>query len=96
MKAINQIILEGEIVALPKKNEFTVEYIRNYPKDSKILFATENYRVVMPEMMAKNIGRFIEKGRGVRIVGNLGKRNKGVIINAEHIEFKPNFKKTTD
>lgn len=89
MNALNSLIMEGEIVALPKENEFTLEYIRNYPKDSPNLFGTENFRVVVPQSMAERLGDAIEIGRGVRIVGNLGKRNKSVIINAEHIEFKP-------
>ena len=88
-RALNSIILEGEIVALPKKNEFTLEYIRKYPKDSPNLFGTENFRVVVPKVYAEMVSEHLTIGRGVRIVGNLGKRNKSVIINAEHIEFKP-------
>ena len=52
---------------------------------------------------AENCNEFLKKGRGVRVVGRLkqerwestGSKHSKIIIVAEHVEFKPNFKTPT-
>ena len=52
---------------------------------------------------AENCNEFLKKGRGVRVVGRLkqerwestGSKHSKIIIIAEHVEFKPNFKAPT-
>jgi single-strand DNA-binding protein len=55
--------------------------------------------------LAENCNNLGRKGRGVRVVGRLkqerwtgndGKQHSKIAIVAEHVEFRPEFKKETD
>ena len=60
------------------------------------------YEVSTWTRLAEVCGEYLKKGRGVRVVGRLkqdrwtdadGKPHSRIFIVAEHVEFKPQFKK---
>ena len=60
------------------------------------------YEVSTWTRLAEVCGEYLKKGRGVRVVGRLkqdrwtdadGKPHSRIFIAAEHVEFKPQFKK---
>jgi single-strand DNA-binding protein len=83
---------------------FTVASQRCYKQDEKFEKEVSCFDVTTQSRLAEICGEYLKKGRGVRIVGRLkqvlGPQGEDglhvpakVIIVAEHVEFKPDFKK---
>ena len=81
---------------------FSVASNRFYRKDGNIEKEVSFFDVETWSKLAENCYNFGHKGRGVRVVGRLkqdrwtgddGKTRSKVTIVAEHVEFRPEFKK---
>lgn len=112
MNALNQIIIEGNVVRQPEKKEF-----QNGIKVCTVPIAVNRYYKTQNGQSAEEVSFFdistfgqladacekwCPKGRGIRVVGRLkqdswkneeGKTRTKISIIAEHVEFKPFFKK---
>ena len=112
MNALNQIIVEGNVVRQPESHtipsgthtcSFPIAVNRFYKsaggdKTQEVSF----FDIDTYGSLADACVKWCPKGRGVRIVGRLkqdrwktdeGKQKSRVHIIAEHVEFKPVFKK---
>jgi single-strand DNA-binding protein len=83
---------------------FSVASNRFYKQDSGLEKEVSFFDVETWAKLAENCGSLGRKGRGVRVVGRLkqerwndseGKPRSKVKIVAEHVEFRPEFKKDT-
>jgi single-strand DNA-binding protein len=110
MNNLNSIILEGnltrdpELTATPKGTpvcNFGVASNRFFKQDDERKKEVSFFNVETWAKNAENCSEYLEKGRGVRVVGRLkqdrwvgkdGKNRERVKIVAEHVEFKPQFK----
>lgn len=82
---------------------FAVASNRYFKQDNEYEQETSFFDVETWSKLAENCGNLGRKGRGVRVVGRLkqdrwndpeGKAHSKVKIIAEHVEFRPDFKKT--
>ncbi|MBD3277140.1 MAG: single-stranded DNA-binding protein [Candidatus Aegiribacteria sp.] len=102
MNNLNSILLEGEI--LPgqwieendhgvKVYKASVKSVRRYKKDT----FTETEETTVPievySRLAETCAEYLSAGKGVRVVGRLAQRESSHVVVAEHVEFKPDFKK---
>ena len=81
---------------------FSLASNRFYKQDSQLEKEVSFFDVETWSKLAENCYNFGHKGRGVRVVGRLkqdrwtgsdGKAHSRVTIVAEHVEFRPEFKK---
>jgi single-strand DNA-binding protein len=81
---------------------FQIASSRFFKQDSGLEKEVSYFNVQSWAKLAENVSNLGRKGRGVRVVGRLkqerwedsqGKAQSKVIIVAEHIEFRPEFKK---
>lgn len=81
---------------------FSVASNRFFKQDSELEKEVSFFDVETWSRLAENCGNLGKKGRGVRVVGRLkqerwtdgeGKTKSHVKIVAEHVEFRPDFKK---
>jgi single-strand DNA-binding protein len=104
---INSIILEGNLVKNPEAGEtskgtpfcnFQVASNRFYKQENVRQNEVSFFDVEVWSKQAENCSKFLEKGRGVRVVGRLkqdrwtdndGKAHSRIKIVGEHVEFKP-------
>lgn len=114
MNALNQIILEGNVVRQPEKKENVSFSVCTFPLAVNRFIKTADGRTneEVSYFDVDSFGNLADvtckcafKGRGVRVVGRLkqerwkdadGKGRSKVKIIAEHIEYKPVYKKTED
>lgn len=107
MNNINSIILEGNLVKNPEGGEtpkgtpfcrFQVASNRFYKQENVRQNEVSFFDVEVWSKQAENCVKFLEKGRGVRVVGRLkqdrwtdndGKTHSRIKIVGEHVEFKP-------
>jgi single-strand DNA-binding protein len=84
---------------------FSVASNRFYKQDSGMEKEVSFFDVETWAKLAENCGSLGRKGRGVRVVGRLkqerwndgdGKPRSKIKIVAEHVEFRPDFKKEDD
>ena len=84
---------------------FSLASNRFYKQDSQLEKEVSFFDVETWAKLAENCYNLGHKGRGVRVVGRLkqdrwtdseGKPHSKVTIVAEHVEFRPEFKKETD
>jgi single-strand DNA-binding protein len=84
---------------------FSVASNRFYKQDSGLEKEVSFFDVETWAKLAENCGNLGRKGRGVRVVGRLkqerwndgdGKPRSKIKIVAEHVEFRPDFKKEDD
>ena len=84
---------------------FSLASNRFYKQDSQLEKEVNFFDVETWAKLAENCYNFGHKGRGVRVVGRLkqdrwtgsdGKNHSKVTIVAEHVEFRPDFKKETE
>jgi single-strand DNA-binding protein len=84
---------------------FSLASNRYYKQDSQLEKDVGFFDVETWAKLADNCYNLGHKGRGVRVVGRLkqdrwtgtdGKSHSRVTIVAEHVEFRPDLKKTTD
>lgn len=75
---------------------------RYYKKDEETKEETSFFNVETWAKLADNCNQYLTKGRGVRVVGRLkqdrwtnpeGQKRERLKIVAEHIDFKPQYKK---
>jgi single-strand DNA-binding protein len=82
--------------------KFSVACNRAFKQDDQLQKEVSYFDVSTWTRLAEVCGEYLKKGRGVRVVGRLkqdrwsdtdGKPHSRVLIVAEHVEFKPQFKK---
>ncbi len=111
MNSLNSIIVEGNLTRDPEYRltpngkpvcNLSVASNRYYKKDEETKKETSFFNVETWSNLADNCNQYLNKGRGVRVVGRLkqdrwkspeGQNRERVKIVAEHIDFKPQFKK---
>lgn len=100
MNNLNSIIFEGKVSGKPdfigNKAIFFVESSRFY-KNAEGEEITE--KTLIQCKLTFNYPSHVSKlkdGRGVRLVGRLSNYGDKVIIIVEHLEYKPEYKKTTN
>jgi single-strand DNA-binding protein len=81
--------------------KFTVACNRAFKQDDQLQKEVSFFDVSTWTRLAEVCGEYLKKGRGVRVVGRLkqdrwtdpdGKPHSRIIVIAEHVEFKPQFK----
>ena len=84
--------------------KFPVATNRYYKQDSGLEKEVSFFDVEAWGKLAENVNNIGRKGRGVRVVGRLkqerwngqdGKAQSKVVVVAEHVEFRPEFKKNS-
>ena len=105
MNALNSILIEGNVIANPKKREtprgttvcdFKIASSRFYRQDDiteeeKSVFDIESWA-----KLAESCAQNCTEGRGILVVGRLKQCEDGTIkVVAEHVEFKPQIKKSS-
>jgi len=77
---------------------------RCYKEDNKLKQEVYHFSIETWDGLAERVYDLGKKGRGVRVVGHLkeycwitvrGERQSKVTVVAEHVEFSPEFKKTS-
>lgn len=114
MNSLNSILIEGNLTKDPVVSEtprgtnvcnFRVATNRFYKRDEEMQKEVSYFDVEAWSRLAERCGEYLEKGRGVRVVGRLredrwttsdGQPRSRVKIVAEHVEFKPRFKKSEE
>jgi single-strand DNA-binding protein len=114
MNSLNSILVEGnltrdpELKSTPKGTpvcSFSVASNRFYKQDEEYQKEVSFFDVETWAKLAESCAEYLEKGRGVRVVGRLkqdrwqdqeGNPRSKVKIVAEHVEFKPVFVKKDD
>lgn len=114
MNSLNSIIVEGNLTRDPEYRltpkgtavcMFSVASNRYYKKDEETQQETSFFNVETWAKLAESCNQYLNKGRGVRVIGRLkqdrwtnpeGKNREKIKIVAEHIDFKPQYKKYQD
>ena len=112
MNSLNSILIEGNLTRDPVVGEtpkgttvcnFRVASNRFYKQNEETQKEVSYFDVETWSRLADRCGEYLEKGRGVRVVGRLredrwsdgeGSPKSRIKIVAEHVEFKPRFRKT--
>lgn len=96
MNDLNSVLLEGEIIDDPDNISnsgcsFNIESTRFYKNEGAPVQEISTYEIVTFGSLAISCLENARKGRRVRVVGRLKQypTTKGIVILAEHIEFKP-------
>ena len=99
------LVKDPELSYTPKGTavcKFTVACNRAFKQDDQLQKEVSFFDVSTWTRLAEVCGEYLKKGRGVRVVGRLkqdkwtdadGKPHSRIFIVAEHVEFKPQFKK---
>ena len=99
------LVRDPELSYTPKGTavcKFTVACNRFFKQDEETQKEVSFFDVTTWTRLAEVCGEYLKKGRGVRVVGRLkqdrwtdpdGKPHSRIIVIAEHVEFKPQFKK---
>jgi single-strand DNA-binding protein len=99
------LVKDPELSYTPKGTavcKFSVACNRSWKQDDEFQKEVSFFDVSTWTRLAEVCGEYLKKGRGVRVVGRLkqdrwtdpdGKPHSRVSIVAEHVEFKPQFKK---
>ena len=100
------VVREPELRSVSKGTSvciFQIATNRYYKQNTGMEKEVSFFNVEAWSKLAENVGNLGQKGRGVRVVGRLkqerwqdreGKAQSKVIIVAEHVEFRPDFKKS--
>jgi single-strand DNA-binding protein len=100
---LNSVLLEGFVVSDPELSytekgaavcRFKLESHRSYKAEDEMAEEVSYFEMVAHLRLAETCAEYLKKGRGVRVVGRLKQDGEKVLIEAEHVEFKPN--KTKD
>ncbi|QEN03343.1 single-stranded DNA-binding protein [Thiospirochaeta perfilievii] len=105
MNSLNSVLLEGFLIGDPIEGRteqdemectFNISSERYYKKDEEIVKEMTTVSVKVYSILADSCARHLQKGRGVRVVGRLKQvfdedesKTSQVLIQAEHVEFKP-------
>lgn len=99
------LVRDPELSYTPKGTavcKFTVACNRFYKQDQETQKEVSYFDVTTWTRLAEVCGEYLKKGRGVRVVGRLkqdrwadpdGKQHSRILVIAEHVEFKPQFRK---
>lgn len=103
MNSLNSILLEGSIKEKPVLTntksgtpftEMEVTNTRYFSQDEERVREDSTFIVHAFSKLARNCCDYLEAGRCVRVIGRLKQTETGgVVIVAEHIEFKPRVAK---
>jgi single-strand DNA-binding protein len=111
MNNLNSIIVEGNLTRDPEYRltpkgkpvcMLSVASNRYYKKDEETKEETSFFNVETWAKLAETCNQYLNKGRGVRVIGRLkqdrwtnpeGQNRERLKIVAEHIDFKPQYKK---
>lgn len=89
MEMLNQIILEGWVsIEMPKLESSDRLFIENKGMEIEILVPGDN--------LQKYVRVYGNKDRGVRLVGKLITKDNRLMVMAEHIEFRLEYKKVVE
>lgn len=111
MNSLNSILIEGNLIRDPDfcstvrtgttLCEFVIGVKRYFKVDNEYQKEVSFFTIQTWSRLAEACGKYLKKGRGVRVIGRL-KQNRWteennesksrVIIIADHVEFKPEFK----
>ena len=112
MNNLNSVIIEGNLtkdpeeVSTPKGTpvcKFTIATNRYYKNGEQQQQEVSFFSVETWANLASSCSTYLEKGRGVRVVGRLkqerwtgadDKKHERIVVVAEHVEFKPQANKT--
>jgi len=110
MNNLNSILIEGNLTRDPVVREtskgvrvctFAVASNRYYKQGGETQQEVSFFDIEVWANLAETCAAYLEKGRGVRVVGRLkqdrwqdgdGKPQSRIKIVAEHVEFEPSFK----
>jgi len=97
---LNSVLLEGFLVNDPELSytekevavcQFKIECYRTFKLEGQDLVEEVSYFDIATHVrLAEVCAEYLKKGREVRIVGRLKQDGEKVLIEAEHVEFKPN------
>ena len=102
MNNLNSVLIEGSLAADPELSytekgaavcRFRVESHRTYKEGEEQKKEVSHFDISTHVRLAEVCAEYLKKGRGVRVVGRLAQDGEKVLIEAEHVEFKPNIKK---
>lgn len=111
MNSLNSILLEGNLVRDPELSntpkgttvcKFSIASNRFYKIENEYQKEVSFFNVTTWAKLAVACGDYLQKGRGVRVIGRLkqerwkgedGKGRSRVHIVADHVEFRPQFNK---
>ncbi|MFW5712349.1 MAG: single-stranded DNA-binding protein [bacterium] len=111
MNSLNSIIVEGNLTRDPEYRltpkgtavcMFSLASNRYYKVNEETQQETSFFNVETWAKLAESCNQYLNKGRGVRVIGRLkqdrwtnkeGQNREKIKIVAEHIDFKPQFKK---
>ena len=101
------LVRDAEIKSTPKGTSvctFPIATNRFYKQENGMEKEVSFFNVETWSKLAESVSNLGRKGRGVRVVGRLkqerwqgkeGKAMSKVVIVAEHVEFRPEFKKNS-
>ena len=110
MNSLNSILIEGNLTRDPEMNKtpkgtpvcvFTLASNRYYKQDNEGQQEVSFFDVEVWAKQAETCSTYLEKGRGVRVVGRLKqdrwvdkdeKPRSRIKIVAEHVEFRPQYR----
>jgi single-strand DNA-binding protein len=105
MNALNSILIEGNVIANPEKREtprgttvcdFKIASSCFYRQDETTEEEKSIFDIELWAKLAESCAEHCTEGRGVRVVGRLKQCEDGRIkVVAEHVEFKPQIKKSS-
>jgi single-strand DNA-binding protein len=99
MNDLNSVLIEGTVI---KKDDlinkdgtlvcrFSIASNRYFRKDNCIEKEIFVINIEATSKLAENTYNMLYKGKNARIVGRLKRSNDNIVIEAEHIEFKPQY-----
>ncbi len=110
MNSLNSILIEGNLTRDPEMNKtskgtsvcvFSLASNRYYKQDNESQQEVSFFDVEVWAKQAEACAAYLEKGRGVRVVGRLKqdrwvdkdeKPRSRIKIVAEHVEFRPQYR----
>ena len=104
MNDLNSVLIEGRVKGEPKLSysshgtpicHFSIKSKRCHRVDDKYQEKVHTFDVVVVSQLAERCMEYLRKDKGIRIVGRLESDEDSIItiIQAEHVEFKPEPKK---
>ena len=102
MNNLNSVLIEGFVVSDPELSytdkgdaacKFKVESHRSYKAEEKLAEEVNYFDISTHIRLAEVCAEYLKKGRGVRVVGRLKQDGEKILIEAEHVEFKPQKEK---
>jgi single-strand DNA-binding protein len=92
------VLLEGDLVSDAELSytennvavcRFKLQYYCAFKAEKGLVEEVSYFDIVSRMRLAEVCAEYVKKGRGVRVVGRLKQDAEKVVIEAEHVEFKP-------